>query len=71
VLYTRNHDRQVWGLNSGCLLDATAYAFAYGRLSKAKPVIGISTVTLGVAEFYPMELDSSGRWTGRVPPVPR
>lgn len=33
-----------WGLNSGCLVDPTAYAFKYGEDCQFKPVLSIGAV---------------------------
>ena len=44
----------IWGLNAGCLVDSTQAAFAYGKHSRNKPVIGTGAVLDGVPVFFPM-----------------
>jgi hypothetical protein len=57
----------VFGLYSGCLIDAEAYAFRYGRAAKLKPVLGVSIIEGGtVPSFITMELDAKKRWTGKL-----
>ena len=62
ILYLSNGRKQIFGFNVGCGIDKDAYAFAYGRIAKAKPVLGCGIVDRGVPRFIPMPLDERGRW---------
>lgn len=35
---------QIWGMNTGCLIDPEAFAFQYGKDSKFKPSVGVGVV---------------------------
>lgn len=59
--YFYNGTSLLFGLYSGCLIDASAYAFAYGRHAKQKPILGLSIIDNGIPSFIPMKLDQ-GRW---------
>ena len=43
--YTASAKDCIFGMNVGCLIDHYAYAFAYGRECKKKPVLGCGVVT--------------------------
>lgn len=64
VLTFNNGDRVIYALNAGCMIDAKAYAFAYGKHSARKPVIGVAIIERGIPHFHPMQMDASQRWTG-------
>lgn len=53
--YSANKRSIIFGLNTGCGIDISAYAFAYGEHSKNRPTIGCGVVyNSGHAEFLPM-----------------
>jgi len=53
---TGHRDEQIFGLNVGCLIDPEAYAFAYGKHNRGKPVIGCGAVIDGkIGHFIPMD----------------
>lgn len=54
-----------WGCYSGCLVDKDSLAFAYGKHSLKKPILGCTVITNGIPVLVPMLLDSAGRWSGR------
>lgn len=56
----------VFGLYSGCLIDAGKYAFRYGKNFKLQPVLGMSIIDQGVPQFVPMHLNDKKLWTGRL-----
>lgn len=66
IQWAANDKHLVFGMNAGCLIDRHAYAFAYGRKIKAKPILGCGLIVDGVPTFLPMLLDRRGRWVGRV-----
>lgn len=53
-----------WGCYSGCLIDKDSYAFAYGKHSLRKPVIGCTVILNGCPMLIPMRLNKQGRWVG-------
>lgn len=59
-----NHDKLIFGMNCGCLLDHSQYAFQYGKFHKAKPIIGAAVIVRGTPAFIPMILNKQGRWVG-------
>lgn len=44
----------LWTLNAGCLVDESAYSFAYGKHMKNRPELGLGVVKSGVPQFVPM-----------------
>lgn len=64
--YFHNGEKTVFGLYSGCLIDAQALAFRYGKHSKNKPIIGSSVILEGQPMFIAMPMDKHGRWTGKL-----
>ncbi len=66
VYYIANDDTMIFGMNVGCLIDASALAFKYARGSAYKPTLGCGVVAYGVPYFVPMLLDKKGRWTREV-----
>ena len=55
VKYSANKRDIIFGANVGCGIDIKAYAFAYGKLSKDRPILGCTVVfNSGHAEFIPM-----------------
>lgn len=58
--------QNIWGLNTGCLIDIDAYAFDYGRGLRKKPTLGCGVIVRGIPHFVPMILSKNGRWVKRV-----
>jgi len=44
ISYIKTGGRQIWGFNTGCLIDEHAYAFEYGKHNRQKPVLGVGVV---------------------------
>ena len=65
INYVRSEYGQIWGMNTGCLIDYKQYAFKYAKHTPHKPVIGVGFVDNGSPFFFPMRTNDSGRWTGR------
>ena len=36
--------KEIWAMNAGCLIDVDAYAFEYGKYSRAKPTLGAGVI---------------------------
>jgi hypothetical protein len=65
IVYRGSVNGNLWGMNTGCLIDIDAYAFSYGRTLRNKPTLGCGLILNGVPQFIPMELNSKKRWIGR------
>lgn len=66
VEYTASSSHIYWGAYSGCLIDKDSMAFAYGKHSLRKPVIGCTVILEGRPMLVPMLLNKDGRWVGRL-----
>lgn len=66
IQYSANSRHLIFGFNVGCLIDKDAYAFAYAKKIKRKPILGCGIIIDGVPTFIPMKLDKKGRWTGKL-----
>lgn len=66
VDYCASSDYLYWGATFGCLIDNSALAFAYGKLTKNKPIIGCGVILEGKPVLIPMVLNTKGRWIGRL-----
>lgn len=42
--YIKTDSQKFWAFNTGCLIDADAYAFSYGKESRFKPCIGAGII---------------------------
>lgn len=62
--YGASKQRLYWGATAGCLLDRESLAFAYGRESAYKPILGAMVIVEGVPFHIPMVLNKHGRWEG-------
>lgn len=59
------YDGKMFNVNSGCLIDDTAYAFDYAKNNHKRPNLGCTIVSHGIqAQFIPMITNSEGRWVG-------
>jgi hypothetical protein len=66
ITYDQSSVAQNWVMVSGCLVDSTSLAFAYGRMFEHKPIIGTSAVIDSQPLLIPMPLDKHGRYTGKL-----
>lgn len=66
VKYGASVDKLYYGCTSGCLLDRSSMAFAYGKDMPKKPILGMTVLLDGVPQLVPMILDSDGNWVGRI-----
>lgn len=66
VLYSASFDGQIWGMNTGCLIDVDQYAFDYGRGLRKKPTLGTGVILRGIPYFVPMILNHQKRWVKRI-----
>ena len=66
IMYINNGTNQIWGFNSGCLIDFKSYSYLYAKHHPQKPVISLGVVDRGVPHLYPMTMDKHGRWDGNL-----
>ena len=66
VEYSASSSHLYYGMYCGCLIDKDSMAFAYGKHSLRKPIIGCGIILNGRPILLPMVLDSGGRWIGRL-----
>jgi hypothetical protein len=64
IEYSASSAHLYWGAYSGCLIDKDSYAFAYGKHSLRKPILGCTIIVNGLPHLIPMRLDHEGRWVG-------
>ena len=64
--YIGNPNNLLWSLQSGCLIDRKALAFAYDKLNLNRPIIGTSLIIDSKPVLEPMTLDKKGNWIGRL-----
>lgn len=67
IAWSANPKSLIFGFNVGCLIDNNAYAFAYGKKFKSKPILGCGIIIDGLVPiFIPMLLDKKGNWIGKL-----
>lgn len=66
VDYVSNPRNLLWSVNGGCLIDREALAFAYGKLTLDRPIIGTPVIVNGQPRLEPMVLGRDGRWIGEL-----
>lgn len=66
IEYAASSAHLYFGMYSGCLIDKDALAFAYGKHTRNKPVIGCSAIIEGRPTLIPMVLNTDGRWIGQL-----
>lgn len=66
IQYSANSKCLIFGFNCGCLIDRSAYAFAYAKKIKRKPILGCGIVIDGIPTFIPMQLNREGKWKGKL-----
>jgi len=64
VQYSASSAHLYYGGYAGCLIDKDSLAFAYGKNSSKKPIIGCMVILNGRPMPIPMILDTDGRWIG-------
>lgn len=64
IEYAASKEVLYWACTSGCLIDNTSLAFAYGKHSLKKPIIGCTVILRGIPHLIPMRLSKKGRWVG-------
>ncbi len=66
ILSWANSKVLIWAMNVGSGIDKDAYAFAYGKKLRKKPILSCGVVVKGQPVLVYMPLDARGRWTGKI-----
>jgi len=66
IQWNANPRHLIFGFNVGCLIDHRAYAFAYGKTMKNKPILGCGIINEGIPIFIPMIIDNNHKWNKKV-----
>lgn len=66
ITYAASSERLYWGVYGGCLIDAKALAFEYGRHIAKRPILGCTVIVDSIPTLIPMTLNSRGEWTGKL-----
>lgn len=66
IQYWANSNQLYWAVNSGCLIDDKALAFAYNKTTLARPILGCTVILDGLPKLIPMVLKKNGRWDKKV-----
>lgn len=66
VEYSASSSHLYYGMYCGCLIDKDSMAFAYGKHSLRKPIVGCGVIVNGRPVLIPMVLRRDGRWIGRL-----
>lgn len=66
ITYLANREKLLFGMQLGCLIDRKQLAFAYAKTALKKPVLTVGFIDKGVPMLIPMNLDSDGRWVGKL-----
>ena len=66
IEYSASSKMLYWACYGGCLIDKDSLAFAYGKHTLRKPVLGCTVILEGRPMLVPMVLDREGRWIGKL-----
>lgn len=66
IEYGASSARLYWGAYFGCLIDKDSLAFAYGKHTMYKPILGCGVIINGIPTLIPMLLDKNGDWVGHL-----
>lgn len=64
--YVSNPRNLLWSMQTGCLIDRVALAFAYDKLNLNRPIIATGVVVNGQPRLEPMILTDKHKWIGRL-----
>lgn len=65
VNYWGNPTGLYWGLQAGCLIDDSSYAFSYNNVNIKRPIVGTAVIIDSQPILEPMLLEAGGRWKYR------
>lgn len=66
VIHSATFHNSIFGLNTGCLIDADKYVFKYGEKLRKKPTLGMGVLVNRIPLFLPMVLNHKKRWIKRL-----
>ena len=64
--YVSNPRNLLWSMQTGCLIDRVALAFAYDKLNLNRPIIATGVVVNGQPRLEPMILTDKHKWIGKL-----
>lgn len=53
-----------FAITSGCLIDDKSMAFAYNKLHKTRPIMGVTFIQNSEPQLIPMAVNEDNRWIG-------
>jgi hypothetical protein len=62
ITYVNKAGLLLFGMNVGCLVDSTTYAFNYTKHHQTRPVLSAGVIVDGVPRLEPMVLNKAGRY---------
>lgn len=65
--FWRNSQGLFFDIHAGCLIDHDSLAFAYGKSTMEKGIVGCFMILNGQPLPIPMMQNQRGRWTGELP----
>jgi len=66
INYGSSPSQLYWSMQVGCLIDDDSMAFAYNKITPARPIIGIGMIIDSQPMLIPMVLNKKGRWVGKL-----
>lgn len=67
VHFWANRLKKFFAAQTGCTIDDTSLALAYNKSTVERPLLGGLVIVDGYPIPIPMNLDSNGRWDGKLP----
>ncbi len=64
IAYVATRTRMEFGMNVGCLIEPSAYAFKYAKGNVNQATLSAGAVINRTPYLFPMKLDKKGRWIG-------
>jgi len=62
VKYSTSERDRIFGMNVGCGIECSSYAFAYGKAFPVRPTLGCGVVVDGIGYFEPMLCGKGEQW---------
>lgn len=67
IKYSSSPSQLMWSMQVGCSIDDDSLAFAYNKVTPARPIIGHGIIIDSIPKLLPMILNKQGKWNGVVP----
>ena len=65
IQYFSNHDKLVWGAQTGCLTNQDSLAFSYAKNFKDRFIMSSLVIVDGQPRIHPMVI-KNGKWIGKI-----